>query len=374
MLKTDVAGLGLRPFLKRQGYLLDAPPRRVELKLQRLMGPARYERWLAATDRFHMGGTSIDEVYACLETLEEASVAMSHQASLTERAFLAAIDPVRYLLGPGTRIAEMGCFTGATAKWLALNNPLIEVVGVDRLGTLLNMTAVTAPRNCRFLARDYAALTAEDGPFDVLVSALGIDFGHQEVTADRCNLYREDPSDVPVVAQLRAMLEPALAGWRRIAKVGAVAAAVLRISHIEALYAVVAAANTAGWLFESSLASRIDAGKEGWLTRLVLRAADGESKSSDIDALLAAYCYVGNRTISPEGAALLEFRRLVGPKPVATHETTFSGGHVGIREVGRHAEGGYIYDWTTTFWRRLALVPASKFDPEQTDMTIRFGS
>ena len=111
----------------------DAPAKRVELKLQRLMGPTRYERWLAVTDRFHMGTAMIDEVYACLETLEEAAAAMSHQFSLTERTFLAALDPVQPLLGPGARIAELGCFTGATTKWLALNHPALEVVGVDRL-------------------------------------------------------------------------------------------------------------------------------------------------------------------------------------------------------------------------------------------------
>jgi SAM-dependent methyltransferase len=299
---------------------------------------------------------------------------MSHQAALTERAFLAALDLVRPLLGPGARIADLGCFTGATAKWLALNDPTIEVVGIDHLGTLLDMAAATAPRNCRFLARDYAALTAEDGPFDVLVCTLGIDFDQQEVMADRRNLYREDPTDVPPVARLRAALEPALAGWRRAAKAGAVASAVLRIPNVETLYAVAAAANTAGWLVEPSLASRINAGREGWLTRLVLRAAGGEGASTDFDALLAAYCLVGDRAVVPDGAALLDFRRLIGPKPVKSCETTFGDGHVGIREVGRHAEGGYIYDWTTTFWRRLTLVPASEFDPEGTDMTIRFGS
>src|SRR4051812_20661119 len=165
MLKTDVAGLGLRPFLRRHGYLLDAPTKRVELKLQRLMGPTRYQRWLAVTGCFQVGTATIDEVYACLETLEEAAVAMSHQSSLTERIFLAALDPVQPLLGPGAHIAELGCFTGATTKWLALNYPALEVVGIDRLSTLLDIAVATAPRNCRFLARDYTALTVEDGPF-----------------------------------------------------------------------------------------------------------------------------------------------------------------------------------------------------------------
>jgi SAM-dependent methyltransferase len=362
--------VGLRAFLKQQGWHFNETPKRIEGRLRRLMGEERYADWLHVTDQFHAGVAPISTVYDFFSSRLEAVTAMSHQAAFTEKCFMKALASAQDHMGPGAKVADLGCYVGDTTRWLALQQPTVTVVGIDRLANLLDYARTPSSQNCRFVCSKYHDLEQLEEPFDVLLSSLGIDFPSAE-RPDRKNLYAEDPSDALEVEQNQAFLLPILKGWRRIARPGTIASLVFRIPTFEAFWATARAAAAAGWTLWPQSLCRVDGGGEGHLSAFVLNAATGTGEQADLDVLLRAWNERGPHDTS--APALLKYRALRGRSEIAREETPYEDGHVLVREVGAHDNGGYIYDYATSLYRKLQLVPLPNADPKRIGMKVEFG-
>jgi SAM-dependent methyltransferase len=357
--------------LKREGWLFGEPQRRIENRLQRLMGGERYADWLDASDKLRAGVAPVSSLYECLRTRAEAVVAMSHQAALTEKCFLTALDLVEDRLGPGTRVVELGCFVGDTTRWLALRHPSIHVFGIDPLEHLVTAAKTLAPPNCTFICAEYKDLGETEGRFDILISVLGIDFPTTDPDADRSNLFVEDPSDTLEVRRCSDFLMPILEAWRRMARPSAAASLVLRIPSFERFWAFNKAAEAAGWSLAPTSLRRIDGGGEGALPAFAMTAASSDRSQHDLQLLLCQWTQAGfSRS---EEIALFRYRTLRDRQPTARAETRYRNGHILVREVGQHAGGGYVYDYATTLYRKLKLVASEEADPERVGMKVSFG-
>jgi SAM-dependent methyltransferase len=295
---------------------------------------------------------------------------MSHQAALTERCFLSALDLVEDRLAPGARVAELGCFVGDTTRWLALRHPSIHVCGIDRLEHLVTAAKALAPPNCTFVCSEYEDLAETEGRFDALISVLGIDFPTTVPDPNRSNLFAEDPSDSLEVRRCSDFLMPILEAWRRIARPNAAASLVLRIPSFERFWAFNRAARAAGWSLPATSLRRIDGGGEGSLPAFVLTAASSDRSQHDLKSLLCEWIQAGfSRS---DDVALFRYRTLEGRQPTARAETPYPDGHILVREVGQYAGGGYVYDYATTLYRKLELVGFEDADPERVGMKVTF--
>jgi len=355
---AQAARSGLRAHLKREGFWFGLSDESVKRRLRAKMGEERHEKLLDALDAKYYRGASITQVYRALNGRAEIHGLFSLQGDLTVAAFLACIeDADTFLRRPGACVADLGCLTGATTRWLAAKYPALSVVGVDREPHFLVDALHEAPANCAFLSRDYTALRETDGPFDALLCAVGVDLEHVEPSESQ--LWSADPSESTWIRELANALNPAFTGWNRATKPGGLAACALRVATPGELWAIANASSGAGWAIEATSLRRVNGGAGNLITAWQMSRAENSSALAltSFDSLLEGFAGIhGTRGPADRHAAdLLRLRRLADREMLSRSSKCFDDGHWMLCEVGVHEGGGYTFWSATTGFRKLEL-------------------
>lgn len=259
-----------RKHLNEQGWLFGQTDCQLRDRLRRLMGSERYFQFESAAARYRDGETGIEPLYESVMTVEEANVFMSGQA---EVALAVGRDLAARCICQApqeARVLDLGCWSGSLTTFMAGHRPDVRVVGVDRVGHLVE--AATAQyghlRNARFEQWDYRA-----GPlrgrrkFDVIVGGCAIDF---------CPLLPRH-YDLPVResqghATSLGEAVPYFRNWRRAARDDAYLAVALRVDCFPHAVAIIDAATDAGWAISLKESDWIEVGDER-LPAFTFRAA-----------------------------------------------------------------------------------------------------
>jgi SAM-dependent methyltransferase len=189
--------------------------------------------------------------YQLLETPAEANTLVSLQSKVFLDVSAILYQAVSPHIRPGTRVADLGCFTGALVSWVAENHPDCAVVGVDSNRKAIQFARELAKQpNATFAEWDYAqAGPCPVQPCDILLSTFGVDFSHH-IEGARCSLDVSDLRNSDYYRSRREEALPYFRCWKQAAKPEAALLAVLRVPGIDPCLALVDAANDAGWALD----------------------------------------------------------------------------------------------------------------------------
>ena len=325
----------LETFMTEEGFDLDADWSAVERKLKFIMGRNRFSAFLRTMKRFNNEHGSIDEVYACMRGRAEVHALFSSHREAANVSFEAGISALSHHLSDApVSVADMGCMTGATTRFLASKFRTHNFVGIEREEHFLSDAKIGAPVNCSFVSQDFANLGSE-GPFDVFLCICGLELPPNSFGFDT-QIWSTNPSSNYYALQVRNLFLPCFEGWARVAKIGAVAVCVLRIPSSAILWAYVDAANQAGWVIRKESIKRISAG--GDLLTFWEMQYRGEVDENDKLSFLEA---LDSYASIPEDFSRIAFLNLKHSETLFSDDMHFSDGTIRF-EIGKHLEGGYL--------------------------------
>ena len=239
--------IGVRGFLKREGFDFDKKPEQIDRAFLKLFSRQAAEDIRGTWAQIHMLGGSPTKLYAFPSTLEQAHLLMSY-------------DRDRYLVGfdwiakgveaiKPESILEVGTGTGVLLRYLAANFPDVRYQGIDIEAGLIG--AAPAHDRISLVAGDYLTMEAEPD-FDLVVCNFGFDSDRfpesktpHSVAQVGSSQYCPGCSD-DLATHMRAYFR----AWRAWAKDDASLLLAGRISSFGFLRAVAIAACSAGWDIE----------------------------------------------------------------------------------------------------------------------------
>lgn len=345
----------VRRHLQEFGLKFGLSPQNIDKRLERLMGPQRFQDYVAVLEHSRAAGRPISDVYGLFETLEEANLVMSHQSELMMQIAHWLLSQLERVARPGLTIVDLGSWTGILTRLLAVTLPDCRVIGIDRVAPVVALASATGgPPNLQFLNWDYSRLDGKPHiRADVLVSSLGIDFG------SRIGVHSLDVSALrqsPVYDASLAEFTPYLAGWPAIAADGASLHAILRISDIEPMLAFTDAAHKNGWSVLLADSTKIVETSQSKIPALNLLAC-GLTELLAEDEVLSWYGWTDCQSVDYKGAqAMAIYRSLVGRTVSDRRSKTFDDGHIMSVEVGRAGTTGYLFARATTGYAELRLA------------------
>jgi len=311
------------------------------------MGDERFNRYLEMRNSVQ-SEEQINQVYDLFRDLYEANLMRSLDPDVTFDTSYRLYQTCAPCLSAGTRVLELGCWSGGLASFLAMNHPECTVIGVDRARRILEAaSAHYSLPNLSFLAWDYRS---EQNPerlerCHVLLCGLGINNspdGPYDLL--HINAVRESPG---YVAHRQEMLGY-FKNWRNVATDGAMLLAILRITSFVRYLATADASTEAGWTHLAGNSARVNIKeiKGGGSIPMLAFVANASPQVTEDEALAA---WIGIRTSSHEYAtfdgplALGVYRALAAKQPLTLREFVNAGGHPTKQVVGVSGPLGYVF-------------------------------
>jgi SAM-dependent methyltransferase len=347
-------------FFTKYGLQFGKSEQAIAKHLLRLLGQERYDNFLDVTEAAEAGDVPRQALYELMETPAEANTLISIQSKVfldVSAILYLAISP---LIRPGTRVADLGCFTGAFASWVADNHPDCAVVGVDNNSKAIRFACELAKQqNAAFVQWDYSRPgQCPVEPCDFLLSTFGIDF-HSHNEEAHCSL---DVSDLRNSDYYRARKEEALPYfrcWKQAAKPEAALVAALRVRGIEPCLALVDAAHEAGWSLDLSNSSHVRVDEERF--PIFHFQADGSTQPPTQNQLLGWWGEEEMGTVFDatykDPFALVLYHALGEKTILETREKTYDGGHTMRKMIGTCGPFAFLFSRATTGYADLRLVP-----------------
>lgn len=239
--------IGVRGFLKREGFDFDKKPNQIDRAFLKLFSKEDADDIRGIWQQIHLLGASPTKLYALPRTLPQAHMLMSYDG---ER-YLAGFDWIARrveALQPRS-ILEFGTGTGVLLRYLAANFQEVRFLGIDMEAGLVG--AAPAGDRISLLVGDYLQMEATP-EFDLVICNFGFD-------SDRFPASHTPHSGAQVGTSMFCLgcsddlaehLKLYFRAWRAWAKENATLLVTGRISDFGFLRAMVLAAGTEGWELE----------------------------------------------------------------------------------------------------------------------------
>jgi SAM-dependent methyltransferase len=274
-MNTQTLKQGIRTFMASEGFVFDAAPKKVEKKLAGRMGKERYHRYCEVADQMRAGEVGIEELYRCVDNMDEAHLLFSHQADVSADIYTAVATVLLQLQPAPMSILDCGCGTGIFTRWLAQNFVDARVVGADQEEHFIQM-ALQRPTKAIYEVWSYDDTLPDAGRFDALVSCLGIDLP----LLDDPQLEDGQPwRSSEHYRERLAYLTPVLRSWRARAEDGATLVTVFRIPGPAEFLPLVDAATTAGWKIRTERFDKILVGEREYMPLCIFDAGESHMMS-----------------------------------------------------------------------------------------------
>jgi hypothetical protein len=340
-------------FMVRLDERIDHPAK----LLRTIMWAERYERFCKIHEDVFAGRVSLQDLYAGLETAEEATLFISTQAEVSLAVGAKLYERLQKLMIAGASACDLGCFTGCYLAWLAENHPDCKFVGFDRNPKAVRFAdGLHQAENLRFECWDYACDDTPAGTFNVLYSIFGMEFDCELMIELATSLDLGDLRDCDAYRQYHRFTRPYFASWRRAACEGAELLLVARITSFEQFLAVVDAASDAGWSAALDNALVVIAGDEAF----PLLAFTNSRAARIDDARLRRWWgdHAERRDVGPvlRGmAAIEEYLAIPARCVIEQQDFGFPDGNTLRVETGFSARGGYLLHRSTCGFTALEL-------------------
>jgi len=301
--------------------------------------------------------------WAWTPTARASNVLISFWADAFLRGSHEVYSAIKPLLKPGVRIADMGCFTGALAAWLATNHPECKVFGIDGNPKAIEFAReLTNLPNASFVQWDYAGDTAAPiEACDILVSTLGIEFCVDDDFSWKCSLDTKKLRESEFCRRRTAEVLPYFTRWREACKPDGQLLAVLRVKNIDHDLSIVEAAHRAGWTFDTARSALLLIG--GRLFRLMRFAARESQQPSDAE-IMASW---QNQNVPPQAGQFFDFvlavvvyESLADKCVLVSDDRRIQDGHAERVSVGIAGDIGFIFERSTTGYAELKLISLSQ--------------
>lgn len=321
----------------------------VEALLKAMLGKRRYSELKKCLNHFYNDEAPISYVYSLVSGRAEVHALFSAFKKNSNIALLSILPKLEELLQTEPRrIADLGCLTGATTRFLARRFPTHQFTGIERESNFLVDADAGAPTNCEFLTRDYSVLCSEP-PFDILYTICGLDLPPNDITG-LAQVWMDDPSTNDYAVKVRDGLIAVFRGWGRVSREGTTALCVFRIPNAAILWTHVNSAAEAGWMIDKDSIERIAAGDllTGW--NMTWQPDTQRELLLGFRPALERYAH------SPEDRSRLAYLDLQDRRVVFSEDQYYSDGHMMTLEMGRHSEGGYLCWSASTQFHALMLL------------------
>lgn len=366
-MKADTSSLvshaeDLATFTQEEGFHLEFGWHDVEDALRSLMSQKRYAAFRRAMSAYNREAGPVSDAYACMRGRAEIHTLFSafrKNANTSLNWCISRMLP--FLTAGGVSVADMGCLTGTSTRYLGNRFPEVQFTGIEREKIFLSDASVGAPANCSFINKDYALLCSE-GPYDLLFSVCGFD--HPPSGSGKWSqIWTNHPSENSYALNLRDGFLSSFMGWSRVAKPGAMAICIFRIPNAAILWSYVDAVTQAGWSIDISSIERVRTGDllTGWkMTNL---------KDPALSALTPFLEAFERYAYSPEDHSRRAYLALEDRNVIFTDECHYPDGHVMQFEMGRHKAGGYLSWSASTQFHALQYVSEEQIAELEQDPT-----
>ena len=341
------------------GFELNAPKEVVLGKLRQRMGEQRFKEVFDG-NAVHTAHAH-EEFYTKFRDLIEANLMRSLDPGVTLESSFQLYQRAVAQIRPGSRIIELGCWTGGLASFIAARHPNCSVVGVDLSQKMVDeCNRFYKLPNLSFRRWNYRWGKPEEvEPADILLCSLGVVHHLPD------NTTLPDPDAVRHSHEYKIQLEHAggyFSVWRSAAKPGALLYAVLRLRLFPRFLAWVDAAHDAGWTALLDRVWHVDLpAEQGSLPGFVFRAesSDRPPEQTILDRWSWFYSRSDVYAVLKGGAALVAYRRLHGKDPLAARKYRREG-LLSSDEVGVNNEIGYVFSHNASAEYRLLIVSHKK--------------
>jgi SAM-dependent methyltransferase len=274
-MNTQALKQGIRTFMASEGFVFNTAPKKVEKKLAGRMGKERYHRYCEVADQMRAGEVGIEELYRCVDNVDEAHLLFSHQAVVSADIYTAVATVLLQLQPAPMSILDCGCGTGVFTRWLAQNVVDARVVGADQEEHFIQMASQRQSK-ANYEVWSYGGLLPDASRFDALVSCLGIDLP----LLDDPQLEDGQPwRSSEHYRERLAYLTPILHSWRARAEDGATLVTVFRIPGPAEFLPLVDAATTAGWKLRTESFDKILVGEQEYMPLCIFDAGESHMMS-----------------------------------------------------------------------------------------------
>ena len=345
--------------LASMGFEFGTPREAVWEKLRQRMGDERHGRLRAVMDR-HESAQSQEEVYTLIDDIVEANLFRSLSPGVTLDASYELYRRCLPRLVSGTRVTELGCWTGGLASFIAARHPRCPVAGVDLAQQVVDAcNAYPSYRrlpNLRFRKWNYRFGKPQDlEPADVLLCALGV------VHHLPGNTRLPDLADVRRSGDYLTQRDHAtgyFSAWRSAANDGALLFAVFRLQLFPRFLAWLDAAQATGWTPLLDQLWHVDLpGERSVLPGLVFEASTSAPLAEE--AVLERFAWFTRRdhvyACLKGGEALAAFRAMAPKAALAAREYR-AGRWLTRDEIGSAGPVGYVFTDDAAAHYRLLLV------------------
>lgn len=274
--------VGVRGFLKREGFDFDKKPHQIDRAFLRLFSNIDADRIRGIWDEINMFGASATKLYAVPKTLQQAHLLMSYD----RERYLVGFDWIRErvaMLAPES-VLEVGTGTGVLLRYLAANFSDVAYRGIDLEASLIGSAPPHA--GVDLVVGDYLKMEADTNA-DVIVCNFGFDSDRfpQSKTPHSVDQVGESKFCPGCSDDLASHLRQYFRAWRRWTSDTGTLLMTGRISSFGFLRAVVIAAGNEGWSLELGNSSVLkvmdpDAGPQRF-PALQFRAASEQSISME---------------------------------------------------------------------------------------------
>lgn len=344
--------------LQSIGYEIGTPHNVILEKLRKRMGEQRFKEFQT---RHGHSAFSQEEFYQLFQDIIEGNLMRSLDGCATLDASFSLYQRCTAKLDRGTRVLELGCWTGGLASFIATRHPQCSVVGADFAHEVVQACRdhYRLP-NLSFQRWNYRWPKPDDlEPADVLLCAMGV-VHHMPSNGSlpnprelrRCQEYRTQRDHADGYFRM----------WRSAAREGGVLFAALRIGLFERFLAWMDGAQEAGWTPCLDRLWHVDmTGEKSPLPGLMFEARKSDPLPED--AVIDRWTWFARRNhlfACLKGAeALTAFRALAGKKVQGTREYRNNGLLTGD-EVGVAGGTGYVFTHDAVSQFRMLLVSSPR--------------
>jgi len=342
--------------LRSIGFEVGTPPQVILDKIRQRVGEERFAKLFSGK-----GGPSStqssEEFYKEFHDLAEANLMRSLDTNATLDASFELYRQCTTRLCEGTKVLELGCWTGGLASFIATRHPECLVTGVDMVPKIIEAcNAFYQLPNLRFLKWNYKFGKPEElEPADVLLCAMGV------VHHLPKNSLPADPSDVRGSAEYVQQRDHATGYfgiWRLAANPGAYLYAVLRLQLFPRFLAWIDAAQESGWTPRLDRVWRAALkGERSILPGLVFENTPSEPISEDAVLERWSWFHRGSELFAClNGGEALATYRSIGNKTVLAARDYQHEGAMTRDEVGSTGGIAYVFTMDAGAKYRLLLV------------------
>ena len=348
------AKVALARHLSAIGYELNASEAEILQKLRARMGERKFQRVVGSA-------LSEEEIYAGVDDLIEGNLLRSLDRGVTLEASCQLYQQCVAYLTPGTRVTELGCWTGGLASFIAARHAHCSVVGVDAAPNVIDACAAYYRQpNLNFKRWNYHwAKPADLEPADVLLCSLGV--AH----------HPPDNTNLPDVSAIRRSSEYVrqnqqatgfFSVWRAAAKDGALLFAVLRLRLFPRFLAWIDAAQATGWAPLLDRLWHVDLPDTGVaMPGLVFQAISSNPlREDDIIECWTSFTARHHLYARVQGGAAIATFRAMGSKTVLAHREFRRNGVLIQDLVGLIGETGWVFTHDAASNYRLLLVSRTR--------------